>query len=77
MSSRGDIAFMTALLNASLTLKIWKDTHGQDLTEYALFLGFLAAASGAVLPNISTSVSTVLSKVADALGSNGAPTAPA
>jgi hypothetical protein len=45
---------MTALLNAILKLKIWKDTHGQDLTEYALLGGFLAAASGAVLPNISS-----------------------
>jgi len=68
---------MTALLNASLKLKIWKDTHGQDLTEYALLAGFLAAASGAVLPNISTSISTVLSKVVDALGQTGTPTAPA
>jgi Flp pilus assembly pilin Flp len=68
---------MTALLNASLKLKIWKDNHGQDLTEYALLCGFLAAASGAVLPNISTSISTVLSKVVDALGQTGTPTAPA
>jgi Flp pilus assembly pilin Flp len=67
---------MTALLNASLKLKIWKDTHGQDLTEYALLAGFLAAASGAVLPDISTSISTVLSKVVDALGQNGTTSAP-
>jgi Flp pilus assembly pilin Flp len=68
---------MTALLNASLKLKIWTDNHGQDLTEYALLAGFLAAASGAVLPDISTSISTVLSKVVGALGQNGSPTAPA
>ncbi len=67
---------MTALLNASLKLKIWKDTHGQDLTEYALLAGFVAAASGAVLPDISTSISTVLSKVVDALGQNGTTSAP-
>jgi Flp pilus assembly pilin Flp len=75
MSSRGE-NLMTALLNASLKLKIWKDTHGQDLTEYALLAGFLAAASGAVLPDISTSISTVLSKVVDALGQNGTTSAP-
>ncbi len=68
---------MTVLLNASLKLKIWKDTHGQDLTEYALLCGFLAAASGAVLPDVSTSISTVLSKVVGALGQTGTPTAPA
>lgn len=67
---------MTALLNASLKLKIWKDTRGQDLTEYALLAGFLAAACGAVLPNISTSISTVMSSVVSALGPNGTPSSP-
>jgi len=67
---------MTALLNASLKLKLWKDTHGQDLTEYAMLAGFLAAASGAVLPNISSSISTVMSKVVEALGPNSIPSAP-
>jgi pilus assembly protein Flp/PilA len=67
---------MTALLNASLRLKIWKDTRGQDLTEYALLAGFLAAASGAVLPNISSSISSVMSAVVSALGPNGTPTSP-
>jgi Flp pilus assembly pilin Flp len=75
MSSRGE-NLMTALLNASLKLKIWKDTHGQDLTEYALLAGFLAAASGAVLPNISTSISTVMSTVVAMLGANDTPSAP-
>jgi Flp pilus assembly pilin Flp len=59
---------MTKILNASLRLKIWKDTHGQDLTEYALMAGFLAAASGFTLPDIANSISTVLSKVIDILG---------
>jgi Flp pilus assembly pilin Flp len=67
---------MTALLNAICKLRIWKDAHGQDLIEYALFSGFLAAASGAVLPDISASISTVLSKVVDVLASTGFVTAP-
>jgi Flp pilus assembly pilin Flp len=67
---------MTALLKASWQLRIWKDTYGQDLIEYALFSGFLAAASGAVLPDIATSISTVLSKVVDVLASTGFSTAP-
>jgi pilus assembly protein Flp/PilA len=66
---------MTALLNASWKLKIWRDTRGQDLMEYALLAGFLAAASGAVLPNISTSISTVMSTVVSMLGT-GPTTAP-
>jgi Flp pilus assembly pilin Flp len=63
-------------MNAIWKLKIWKDTHGQDLTEYALLAGFLAAASGAVLPNISTSISTVMSTVVAMLGANDTPSAP-
>jgi pilus assembly protein Flp/PilA len=67
---------MTALFKASGKLTIWKDTYGQDLVEYALFSGFLAAASGAVLPDIATSISVVLSKVVDMLASTGFSTAP-
>jgi hypothetical protein len=67
---------MTALLNASLKLKIWNDTHGQDLMEYALFTGFLAAAYGAVLPNIADNIVTVLSKVVVVLGTTDPTTAP-
>jgi pilus assembly protein Flp/PilA len=61
---------MTPLLNATLRLKIWKDTHGQDLMEYALLAGFLAAASGATLPEVATSISTVFMKVASVLATN-------
>ena len=32
---------MTKIIDASLKLKIWKDTQGQDLMEYALMAGFL------------------------------------
>ncbi len=67
---------MTALLNATLKLKIWKDTHGQDLMEYALLVGFLVVSAGAVVPDVSTSISTVFSKVVVALAPNGTPSAP-
>jgi pilus assembly protein Flp/PilA len=61
---------MAAILNATLRLKIWKDTHGQDLVEYALMAGFLAAASGATLPHVASSISTVFSKVLSTLAAN-------
>jgi Flp pilus assembly pilin Flp len=67
---------MTALMNAIWKLRIWKDTNGQDLTEYALLLGFLAFASGATVPDIAAAVSNVLSKVVNVLASNGFTTAP-
>ncbi len=44
-------------------MRIWKDTRGQDLIEYALMAGFIAVAAGALMPGISTSISTVFSKV--------------
>jgi len=48
-------------------LKIWKDTRGQDLIEYALMAGFVAVAAGALMPNVSSAVSTIFSKVESVL----------
>jgi hypothetical protein len=33
-------------------LRIWKDVHGQDLIEYALMAGFVAVATGALMPSV-------------------------
>ena len=56
-----------------LRLKIWKDTRGQDLIEYALMAGFVAVAAGALMPNISSSISTIFSKIQSVLsGAAGA-----
>ena len=44
-------------------LRIWKDTRGQDLIEYALMAGFVAVAAGAIMPNVATSISTIFSKI--------------
>jgi pilus assembly protein Flp/PilA len=40
-----------------------KDDQGQDLIEYALMAGFVAVAAGAAMPNVSSSISTVFSKI--------------
>lgn len=50
-----------------LQLKIWKDERGQDLIEYALMAGFVAVAAGAIMPSVSTSISTIFSKVASVM----------
>ncbi len=50
--------------NLILKLKIWKDTRGQDLIEYALMAGFVAVAAGAIMPNVASSISTIFSKIA-------------
>ena len=50
-------------------LRIWKETRGQDLIEYALMAGFIAVAAGAVMPDINSNISQIFSKVASSLGS--------
>lgn len=45
-------------------LRLVKDKKGQDMVEYALLAGFVAVAAGAILPGISTSISTIFSKMA-------------
>jgi pilus assembly protein Flp/PilA len=54
---------MTRITNLILKLKVLKDTRGQDLIEYALMAGFVAVAAGAIMPGVSSSISTIFSKV--------------
>ncbi len=48
-------------------LKLIKDTKGQDLIEYALMAGFVAVAAGAIMPNVSTNISTIFSKIGSSM----------
>ena len=48
-------------------LKLIKDTTGQDLIEYALMAGFVAVAAGAIMPNVSTNISTIFSKIGSSM----------
>ncbi len=50
-----------------LRLRIWKDTRGQDLIEYALMAGFVAVAAGAIMPNVASSISTIFSQISSVL----------
>lgn len=58
---------MKNLMNYALRLKIWKDTKGQDLIEYALMAGFVAVAAGAIMPSVATSISTIFSKISSVM----------
>ncbi len=49
------------------SIRIWRDTAGQDMIEYALMAGFVAVAAGAILPGVSTSISTIFSKVSSVM----------
>ncbi len=65
---------MKRLVNMAWKLRIWKDTRGQDLIEYALMAGFVAVAAGAIMPNVATSISNIFSKVSSVMvkaSSNG------
>ena len=50
-------------MNLIYRLRIWADTKGQDLIEYALMAGFVAVAAGAIMPGVATSISTIFSKI--------------
>ena len=58
---------MKKITNLVWNLRMWKDTRGQDLIEYALMAGFVAVAAGALMPNIASSISTVFSKISSIL----------
>jgi len=62
---------MTKLWNAALALKVWKDSQGQELVEYALGAGLVVAASVAVCPALASSIGTVFSKLAGELQNAG------
>jgi pilus assembly protein Flp/PilA len=48
-------------------LVLWRETHGQDLIEYALMAGFVAVTSGALMPGVASSISAIFSKAGSVL----------
>lgn len=63
---------MKRITNLIWTLRIWKDTKGQDLIEYALMAGFVAVAAGAIMPNVASSISTIFTKVSSLMAAAAA-----
>jgi len=57
---------------APILRKLWKETEGQDLIEYALMAGFVALAAAALMPNVTSSISTIFSKINSLLSSAAA-----
>ena len=53
--------------NLILKLRVWKDTRGQDLIEYALMAGFVAVAAGAIMPSVASNISVIFSKVSSVM----------
>jgi pilus assembly protein Flp/PilA len=48
-------------------VKLRRDVQAQDLIEYALMAGFVAVAAGALMPTVSSSISTVFSKISSVM----------
>jgi pilus assembly protein Flp/PilA len=63
---------MNRFKNFALMVRLWKNTKGQDLIEYALMAGFVAVAAGAIMPGVATSISTIFSRVASTMTSAAA-----
>jgi len=66
---------MTQLWNSILKLKIWSDSRGQDVTEYALAAGFVVVAAVALSPALGSSIVNIFGKVALELQATGGGTA--
>ncbi|HEY7390873.1 MAG TPA: Flp family type IVb pilin [Bryobacteraceae bacterium] len=49
--------------------RIWKDTRGQDLVEYALAAGMVALAAVAAMPQLSGTINNVFSKIGSIINS--------
>lgn len=60
---------MKTIFNLVWKVRIWADTRGQDLIEYALMAGFVAVAAGAIMPGVASSISKIFSKVASVMSS--------
>lgn len=61
---------MKQLRERFLRLRIWSDSRGQDLVEYALAAGLVAVAAVACMPGLSGTVNAVFSKIGSIINNN-------
>ena len=54
---------MLQIIRRALKSRIWRDSRGQDLIEYALMAGFVAVAAGAIMPGVASSINVIFSQV--------------
>ena len=58
---------MSYLYERIWRLRLWKETHGQDMIEYALLAGFVAVAAGATFPPVANNISSIFSKITSSI----------
>jgi pilus assembly protein Flp/PilA len=61
---------MKRLNETILKMRVWKDTQGQDLVEYALAAGLVAVAAVGCMPGLSGTVNTVFTKIGSIINAN-------
>jgi len=54
---------MKSLIEMFVRSRLWRETQGQDLVEYALLAGFVTVAVGATFPPASDSITIIFSRV--------------
>jgi pilus assembly protein Flp/PilA len=50
--------------------RLWQDTQGQDLVEYALMVGMVAVAAVAVMPQLTSTLTNVFTKIGSVISTN-------
>lgn len=58
---------MTRFNRLGWRLRLIQDTRGQDLIEYALIVGFIAVAAGALVPGITTTMRSIFERMSGML----------
>jgi pilus assembly protein Flp/PilA len=61
---------MKRMKDQLLKLRVWQDTSGQDLVEYALAAGLVAVAAVACMPGLSGTVNNVFNKIGAIINNN-------
>jgi len=61
---------MKRIKDQLLRLRVWSDTSGQDLVEYALAAGLVAVAAVACMPGLSGTVNNVFTKIGSIVNSS-------
>jgi len=51
----------------NMFMRLWKEEEGQDLTEYALLLVFIALAAIAVMKSLGSAISQVFTNASSSL----------
>ena len=54
---------MKKLTKAILAMKIWRETHGQDLIEYALVVALIAFAATVGMSSVASSINLAFTNI--------------